>query len=133
MTNYVVGFLFRKDATEVALIEKQRPKWQKGLHNGIGGKIELTDNNPSEAMDREFLEETGAELPGNGWKYFHTIEGADFNVFCFYAFNGDNVKLQTMETEIVKWVAVQDVMDGKLLAVHNLKELIELAMLKPMV
>ena len=39
MTRYVVGFVFNKSKTEVMLIEKQRPLWQKNHFNGIGGHI----------------------------------------------------------------------------------------------
>jgi hypothetical protein len=34
----VAGFLFRNNDTEVALIRKNKPDWQKGKLNGIGGK-----------------------------------------------------------------------------------------------
>jgi len=37
MTEYVLGFLM--DNYRVVLIEKQRPAWQKGLLNGVGGHI----------------------------------------------------------------------------------------------
>ncbi len=38
--HYVVTFLFTPDLQKVWLIEKQKPEWQKGCLNGIGGKIE---------------------------------------------------------------------------------------------
>jgi hypothetical protein len=37
--DYVVGFLFRNNLSEVALIKKDRPAWQAGHLNGIGGKL----------------------------------------------------------------------------------------------
>jgi 8-oxo-dGTP diphosphatase len=56
MNCYVLGFLY--DSAWIALIEKNRPNWQAGKLNGIGGKI-----NPGEladaAMHREFKEEAG--------------------------------------------------------------------------
>src|SRR5690606_5219308 len=58
---YVVGFLFRPGTGEVALIRKQRPEWQRGLLNGVGGKIELGES-AIEAMRREFREEAGADI-----------------------------------------------------------------------
>ena len=54
----VLGFLFSTKATHVALIRKQKPVWQKGYLNGIGGKIEENET-PHNAMIREFQEETG--------------------------------------------------------------------------
>lgn len=64
--NYVVGFLFNESLTKVLLIEKNRPAWQAGFYNGIGGKIEATDYSSDHAMIRELREETGIELSGNG-------------------------------------------------------------------
>lgn len=40
MKNYVVGFLFNNDMTKIVLIHKNRPYWQIGKLNGVGGKIE---------------------------------------------------------------------------------------------
>ena len=37
---YVLGFLFSPDCKRVALIIKNRPDWQAGFLNGIGGKID---------------------------------------------------------------------------------------------
>ena len=67
---YVVGFLFNPDMTEVVLIKKNRPDWQKGLLNGVGGKIESGED-PITAMIREFKEETGVEI--YNWNLFWII------------------------------------------------------------
>jgi len=37
---YVAGFMFSPDLENVVLIEKQKPEWQKGKYNAVGGKIE---------------------------------------------------------------------------------------------
>lgn len=76
MKEYVVGFLFNEDKTQVALIQKIKPEWQKGKLNGIGGKIEEGET-PILAMNREFKEEAG--LDGLEWKYFTSIEGENLN------------------------------------------------------
>ena len=127
MIRYVAGFLFRKNNTEVALVEKQRPKWQKGLHNGIGGKIELGES-PEEALVREFREETGWTTTESAWTKYHIINGDDWCVYFYYSFDGDSAVLETVETEIIKWVPVVDVYTNKLTIIHNLKELIQLAL-----
>lgn len=57
-TKYVVGFMFSEDSSKVALIRKNRPEWQKGLLNGIGGHCESSDKNNQDTMIREFEEET---------------------------------------------------------------------------
>lgn len=54
---YVVGFLFSEDESRVLLVLKNRPAWQEGKLNGVGGKIEAGET-PLQAMEREFKEET---------------------------------------------------------------------------
>jgi len=54
---YVVGFLFSEDQSRVLLVWKNRPAWQNGKLNGVGGKIEAGET-PLQAMEREFKEET---------------------------------------------------------------------------
>lgn len=56
MTKYVLGFIFDSYAEKVLLIEKQRPNWQAGKLNGIGGKIESGEKSTA-AMVREAFEE----------------------------------------------------------------------------
>ena len=58
MQRYVVGFMFDFEKEYVLLIRKTKPEWQRGLLNGIGGKIEPGES-ALEAMRREFEEETG--------------------------------------------------------------------------
>lgn len=60
---YVLGFVFSdisesETGTEVILILKNKPDYQKGKLNGIGGKIEPNEG-PLEAMRREYEEEAG--------------------------------------------------------------------------
>ena len=57
--------MFRKspnvsDETQVALVLKDHPDWQAGKLNAIGGKISNAET-PTNAMVREFAEETGSE------------------------------------------------------------------------
>ena len=52
MKEYVVGFMFSEE------ILKNKPDWQAGRLNGVGGKVEPNEY-PDQAMVREFEEETG--------------------------------------------------------------------------
>jgi 8-oxo-dGTP diphosphatase len=63
MKNYVVGLVH--DGDYMAFIKKNRPEWQAGLLNGIGGKVEENESF-IEAMAREFYEETGTNI--NNWR-----------------------------------------------------------------
>lgn len=55
---YVLGFMFNLAESKVLLVWKNRPAWQAGKLNGVGGKIEEGET-PIQAMNREFAEETG--------------------------------------------------------------------------
>lgn len=58
MKRYVAGFLFDETLQHVVLIRKNRPEWQAGKYNAVGGKCEKNEH-PLNAMVREFEEEAG--------------------------------------------------------------------------
>lgn len=66
---YVLGFAFDEYLSRVLLINKVKPDWQKGLLNGVGGKLEPNET-VSEGMVREFFEETGFMTWGIQWDRF---------------------------------------------------------------
>lgn len=73
MKDYVVGFAFdTADTGDVVLIEKQKPEWQKGLLNGVGGKMEARET-PQSAMEREFKEEAGVLVYAMRWRHYATM------------------------------------------------------------
>lgn len=86
---YTVGFIFDPHFEIVALMRKNRPAWQAGKLNGIGGKFEAVDkNNPRLCMLREAKEEAvwrdktfgqdpkrEVELDQLQWKQFARITG----------------------------------------------------------
>ena len=76
MKRYVCSFLFSTDRRRVLLIRKNRPAWQAGKLNGVGGKIEPGET-PHEAARREFREETGLDLPEKSFEHVLTLGGPD--------------------------------------------------------
>ncbi len=80
ITEYVVGFAFDRYQEKVKLILKDRPDWQKGKLNGIGGHIQQGET-PFNAMRREFIEE--GNLIIHDWKNFAILNGNDFVVHFF--------------------------------------------------
>lgn len=126
---YCCGFMFDEKRDFVGLIEKQKPDWQKGKFNGIGGKL-----NPSEPWKqgqvREFYEETG--VIHDGWEQFVTYWGKGFCVHFFRAFTDKLHSIKSMEDEIVHRVNVDALFDPNLpfqkKLVNNLNWLIPLAL-----
>ena len=132
---YVLGFAF-DDLGRVALIRKTRPDWQRGLLNGIGGKI-----NPGEAcrdaMMREFYEETGVVLPADRW----TRRGEMGNEVSapekswrvhVYTVTSPLVRLvRTTTDETVDLYTVHDVRQRMLRCIANVPALIELCLIPP--
>lgn len=78
-TKYVLGFMFDLKLQHVALIEKNRPAWQAGKLNGVGGKVEPNETLEF-AMVREFVEETGISTVPEGWNHFAELHGPDWKV-----------------------------------------------------
>lgn len=119
MKNYVLGFCFGPDLRQVILIEKQRPSWQKGLLNGLGGGIKNGEE-PIDAMCREFKEECGINIPEDMWEEF-CIFGPDpanemtgpeaFTVTCFVAAIPDLTiaRKQDEEDEEIFVIAVREI------------------------
>ena len=83
---YVVGFCFTEDQHLVNLLRKNRPAWQCGLLNGVGGKIEKGEE-PLAAMVREFYEEVDVYTDHDDWDHFCTLQGREFTVYCFCCFD----------------------------------------------
>lgn len=73
---YVVGFMLNAKRDAVVLVRKNRPAWQAGRLNGVGGKVEPGETLP-EAMAREFEEEAGYRTTPDSWSEICRIEWPD--------------------------------------------------------
>lgn len=82
MKSYVLGFAFDPKEKSVLLLSKNRPEWQRGHLNGVGGSIE-GDETPIQAMEREWGEEIYAS-PAS-WRLFARLSGKDWECYCFRA------------------------------------------------
>lgn len=126
MTNYVCGFYF--DNTEmhrqVVLIWKNKPMWQKGKLNGVGGKIEDGEA-PYDAMRREFKEECG--IDHESWFPLVVLSDIEWRVYFFYAVGkvDEFEYVQTMEDEEVAKIYVDRLDDFA--HISNLRWLIPMA------
>lgn len=97
MVEYVAGFCFEGEG-KVVLIRKDKPDWQRGKVNGIGGKIEVGEN-AAMAMRREWEEETGERR--EDWEQFLVITYPEAVVFFFRSFAAPKSQAKTNETEMV--------------------------------
>lgn len=122
MTAYVVGFLFSTDLKRVALVTKNRPQWQAGLLNGIGGKIEPGETNIT-AMVREFNEEAGVLIPD--WKHFATMSEDGQFALDVFASTGDVDLVSTKTDEMIGIYQVKDIQ--QLNTIENIPWLVLLA------
>lgn len=101
MTNYVVGFLFSPSMGQLVLVQKQRPQWQAGRFNGVGGHVEEGETFHG-AMVREFREETGKEVLQ--WTRYCTLNCEHAIVVFYYAVAEDFNKVETTtDEEIMLW------------------------------
>ncbi len=101
MIKYVVGFLF-DNRGYVALINKNRPEWQRGRLNGIGGHIEDSES-PEQAMAREFKEEAGLDF--DDWREFCVVKGDGYVLHCLTLTSLD-AKIESKTDEKVGWYDV---------------------------
>ena len=129
-SNYVLGFAFNEEETHIALIRKNKPEWQKGKLNGIGGKIE-SEEIAYDAMIREFAEETGIFI--YNWEKFGRIyenneNNNSFQVYLFKSFISNVIlnKLESKTEEIVSILPIKDIPYS--VCIPNLSWLIPLAL-----
>lgn len=103
--NYVLGFAFNLQKDQVLLIRKNRPDWQAGLINGIGGKVESGETE-EQALIREFNEETGLDTSKLKWHRFCNLFGTEYKVTCFYTFTDLIYDANSKTDEIVSVYAL---------------------------
>lgn len=124
MKKYTVGFIFTPDFSQVLLVHKNRPEWQKGLLNGVGGKIEEGELSV-DCMVREVREETKLETKAEDWYSYCRIENTERFVDFYAAIYSGNISdAQTATDEPVEWVSVSSLPDN---VIFNLRWLIPLA------
>lgn len=93
MEAYVVGFI--TDNKRVLLMSKNRPKWQEGLFNGIGGKVEKNES-PLDAMIREAKEESGLDI--QEWNFLEEVAFKNGVKLYIYSAHISNIEIEKYES-----------------------------------
>lgn len=122
---FTLGFVFSPNYRDVLLIHKQRPAWQAGKINGVGGKLEPGES-PVEGVTREVYEETGLAVPPADWFATATMQAADWRVHVFSAvLSGNPNGAESRTDETVAWYPLDALPDGM---ISNLTWLIPLCL-----
>lgn len=140
MTRMCLGFCFNPLDNTVLLMRKNRPDWQAGKLNGVGGHIE-TGETSRDAMVREFREETGCAIPDFLWEHVGRMEHIQnspedkapwtVSVYMVNMTQTDDVRTQTDEP--LEWVPVSSLtaLAAAGQCIENIPVLVALCLLPP--
>jgi len=108
MNNYVLTAVYSTvfGVPSVALIRKDRPDWQAGLFNFIGGKVNDGEA-PWDAAIRECLEEADLTVTGLEHRETFTAWPAKVKVHLYYGICQNPVLLPQLTSERPMWVPLQ--------------------------
>ncbi|MBN2471348.1 MAG: NUDIX domain-containing protein [Anaerolineae bacterium] len=100
---FTLGFVFDSTLSHVMLIHKNRPAWQAGKVNGVGGKLEPGET-PLEGIRREVREESALDIPLQDWLPVAEMQADDWRVHVFAArYGGDPARARSQTDEQVGW------------------------------
>ena len=122
----VVGII--TDNIEILLLRKNNPDWQKGLYNGIGGKVEL-NTTPLETIIKKCQEELGANI-SNWIELDSEISSSGIEIVYFLTTlnEGEIKKLQSQTDERAELFSINNLPTNIL---QDLKIQIERQFFKP--
>ena len=120
-----MGFIFDSNLKRVLLAHKEKPAWQKGKLNGVGGKYEPGET-AEECIRRETLEETSLDIPE--WTYVGEIQQEAGNVgFLAAVYKGNPRAAKKADYEEVEWFDI-DALPSNI--IPNLRWLIPISLEK---
>ncbi|MCT7467983.1 NUDIX domain-containing protein [Aliarcobacter cryaerophilus] len=126
MMRVVVGII--TDNKEILLLKKNNPDWQKGLYNGIGGKVEL-NTTPLETIIKKCQEEFGVNI-SNWIELDSEISSSGIEIVYFLTTlnEGEIKKLQSQTDERAELFSINNLPTNIL---QDLKIQIERQFFKP--
>ena len=126
MMRVVVGII--TDNEEILLLKKNNPDWQKGLYNGIGGKVEL-NTTPLETIIKKCQEKLGVNI-SNWIELDSEISSSGIEIVYFLTTlnEGEIKKLQSQTDERAELFSINNLPTNIL---QDLKIQIERQFFKP--
>ncbi|MGJ0317740.1 NUDIX hydrolase [Aliarcobacter cryaerophilus] len=126
MMRVVVGIITNNK--EILLLKKNNPDWQKGLYNGIGGKVEL-NTTPLETIIKKCQEELGVNI-SNWIELDSEISSSGIEIVYFLTTlnEGEIKKLQSQTDERAELFSINNLPTNIL---QDLKIQIERQFFKP--
>lgn len=126
-TRFTVGFIFDASLERVLLVHKEKPDWQKGFLNGIGGKYEANET-AAACIRRETMEESRLDITESAWMQVGTIRRGTAEVDVMTAcYAGNRADAVMADYEKVEWFLVRELPSTML---DNLAWLIPLSLEK---
>lgn len=108
MKKFTVGFVFTPGFEKVLLVHKEKPEWQKGLMNGVGGKYEPGES-AEECVSREVEEESGLVIAPELWRYVGKMKTETWCVDVLASvWDSDLAEARKCDYEEVEWVSTKD-------------------------
>jgi len=108
MNKFVLAFIFDQTFEHVLLMHKNRPAWQDGLVNGLGGKVEAGET-AVQSVSREVEEESGLKIKEEDWTFAGFVYSDSFNLDVFgCVYKGNPSDAQTLEDEPIEWFSVNN-------------------------
>ncbi len=108
--NYSCGLVFNQNNSKLAMIKKNRPWWQKGRYNGVGGKVEGLESYV-ECMIRETKEEMGIDTKEQDWCSLGRLTSEEYNVMFFAIFGVDIYTLKQITDEEIYIINIKHIFD----------------------
>lgn len=120
---YALGFVFDESVQKVLLVHKQKPDWQQGKVNGVGGKYESGEVREM-CICRETKEETTLDIAKQDWVFVGTIRQSQGNVSIWTArYIGALTDARKDDQEDIEWFDFNALPEN---AIDNLQWLIPL-------